>query len=171
MHDRQRRGLAFWLLEVGVDADLPKPVLRLSAARLHVEDRGLDVDDAEPHSARAVITLDRTPVDEHLLPQGGRPLRRPGMGPRPLEDLPDVRLPVGFDARVEDWIVEDETFDDGASLVERAQRDRHFHALRGQDLFVPVEEPHAMKVGRATGDRQILPLGRHRQPVPRPQIG
>jgi hypothetical protein len=26
------------------------------------------------------------------------------MGPRPLEDLPDVRVPVGFDARVEDRV-------------------------------------------------------------------
>ena len=104
-------------------------------------------------------------------PTGWQAASSPGMGPRPLEDLPDVRVPVGFDSRVEDRIVEDEAFDDGSPLVERAQRDRHFHALRRQDLFVPVEEPHAMKVGGATSDRQILPLGRHRQPVPRPQIG
>jgi hypothetical protein len=144
MHDRQQCGLAPRLLEVRVDIDLPEPVLRLSAARLHVEDGGLEVDYAELHLARTVVTLDDTPVGDHLLPQGGRPFRRLGIGLRPLEDLPDVGVPVGFDARVEDRGVKDETFNDGAPLVEPTQRDPHFHALRGQDLFITVEEPHAV---------------------------
>ena len=47
------------------------------------------------------------------------------MGSRPLEDLLDVGVPVGLEARVEDRVVEDETLDDRAPLVEPAQRDRN----------------------------------------------
>jgi hypothetical protein len=167
--DRQRRGLAARLLEVRIDADLTKPVLPLSAARLHLEDGGLEVEDAEPHPARGIVPLDCARMDEDFFPKGRRPRRHRAVGP-PLEDPPDVRAPFGIETRVHHWIVEDETFEDGAPPVEPAQRDPRFHALRGQDLFLPVEDPHTVKRCGAIGDGQVLPFGRHRQPVLRPQI-
>jgi hypothetical protein len=64
-------------------------------------------------------------------------------------------LRVASDPRFADRVVEDETFDDRAPLVEPAQRDPHFHALRACD--------HARS--RRAPDPAPLPLGRERLAV------
>jgi hypothetical protein len=72
---------------------------------------------------------------------------------------------------LEHRLVDDQALDDSAPLVEPAQRDAEVQPLRLQHRFLAVEDPHAAQVRAPVGERQLLPGGRHRQPVPRQEIG